>query len=108
MTHAVVSTFVLCSVEDQAQTLAEIRRVLKPEAPLLFLEHVRSDDPRLARWQDRLERAWGVVSFGCHPNRRTRDRIESAGFELDAIERRELPRSPPLVRPAITGRAIAR
>jgi SAM-dependent methyltransferase len=104
---AVVSTFVLCSVDDQAQTLAEIRRVLTAGAPLLFLEHVRSDEPRLARWQDRLERPWGLVAFGCHPNRRTRDRIKSAGFVFDAFERRDLPRSPPLVRPAIMGRAIA-
>jgi ubiquinone/menaquinone biosynthesis C-methylase UbiE len=103
----VVSTFVLCSVGDQAQTLAELRRVLKPGGTLLFLEHVRSDDPRLARWQDRLERAWGVVAFGCHPNRPTRDALEAAGFDLEAIECGELPKSPPLVRPMISGRAVA-
>jgi SAM-dependent methyltransferase len=102
----VVSTFVLCSVEDEARTLAEIRRVLRPNGELLFIEHVRSDEPRLARWQDRLERPWGVVALGCHPNRRTRDRIEEAGFELAAIEPGELPRSPAIVRPMISGRAV--
>src|SRR5262249_11047048 len=66
----VVSTFVLCSVDDEARTLAEIRRVLRPGGTFLFIEHVRSDEPRLARWQDRLERPWGVVALGCHPNRR--------------------------------------
>src|SRR5919197_125579 len=50
----VVSTLVLCSVRDQDQALAEIRRVLKPGGELIFMEHVRADEDRLARWQDRL------------------------------------------------------
>ena len=100
-----VSTFVLCSVADQTRALAEIRRVLKPDGTLLFIEHVRSEDERLARWQDRLERPWGIVAFGCHPNRRTRAGIEAAGFAFDAIESGEVPKSPQLVRPMISGRA---
>src|SRR6187397_2674829 len=43
-----VSTLVLCTVSDQAQALRELRRVLKPGGQLLFIEHVRSDDPRVA------------------------------------------------------------
>jgi SAM-dependent methyltransferase len=104
----VVSTFVLCSVDDQDAALAEIRRVLAPGGRFLFLEHVRADDPRLARRQDRLERPWGFVAFGCHPNRPTGERIEAAGLEVEAIERGELPNSPRLVRPLITGRAVKR
>src|SRR5690348_18405554 len=49
----VVSTLVLCGVDDQARSLREIRRVLRPGGQLLFLEHVRSADPALARFQDR-------------------------------------------------------
>jgi ubiquinone/menaquinone biosynthesis C-methylase UbiE len=104
----VVSTLVLCSVGDQDDALAEIRRVLKPGGRFLFIEHVRSDDDRLARWQDRLERPWRVVAFGCHPNRATLDRIEAAGFEVEALEAGALPNAPRLVRPMITGRAVAR
>jgi SAM-dependent methyltransferase len=104
----VVSTLVLCSVGDQDDALAEIRRVLRPDGRFLFIEHVRSDDERLARWQDRLERPWGVVAFGCHPNRATLDRIEAAGFKVDAVETGALPNAPRLVRPMISGRAGAR
>lgn len=102
----VVSTLVLCSVEHQDRALAEIRRVLKPGGRLLFIEHVRSDEPRLARWQDRLERPWGVA-MGCSPNRATLERIEAAGFDVEELEHGKLPKSPPIVRPLISGRAIA-
>ena len=50
----IVVTLVLCTVSNPARALAEIRRVLAPGGRLLFLEHVRSDDSRIARWQDRL------------------------------------------------------
>jgi len=104
----VVSTLVLCSVRDQDRTLAEIRRVLRPDGRFLFVEHVRSEEPGLARWQDRLERPWGVVAFGCHPNRATLARVEPAGFELESVEHWTMPSSPPIVRPMVTGRAVAR
>ena len=60
----VVSTLVLCTVADPEAALDEIRRVLRPDGSLLFLEHVRSDDARLARWQDRLHGLWGATAGG--------------------------------------------
>ena len=41
----VVSTLVLCGVDDQPRAVREIRRVLRPGGRFLFLEHVRSADP---------------------------------------------------------------
>jgi ubiquinone/menaquinone biosynthesis C-methylase UbiE len=104
----VVSTLVLCSVDDVDRALSEIHRVLRPGGQLLFVEHVRSDDPRRARWQDRLERPWMILADGCHPNRPTLDHIESGPFEVVEVERSELPQSPPIVRPLVAGRAVAR
>jgi ubiquinone/menaquinone biosynthesis C-methylase UbiE len=104
----VVSTLVLCSVDDVDQALAEIHRVLRPGGQLIFVEHVRWEDPRRARWQDRLERPWTVLADGCHPNRATLERIEAGPFEVVDVERSELPQSPPLVRPLVAGRALAR
>src|SRR3984957_12736463 len=49
-----VSTLVLCGVSDQPRALRQLRRVLRPGGQLLFIEHVRSGDPRLVRRQHRL------------------------------------------------------
>jgi ubiquinone/menaquinone biosynthesis C-methylase UbiE len=101
-----VSTLVLCSVESPEAAAAEIRRVLRPDGRFLCIEHVRSpDSERLARWQDRLERPWGWVAAGCHPNRDTLRTLEAAGLDPGRISRDELPKAPPLARPLIRGSA---
>ena len=82
-----------------------MKRVLKPGGRLLFLEHVRSEDPGLARWQDRLEKPWRFLGDGCHCNRDTVATIEASPFELERVEHDRLPKAPPLVRPLVRGSA---
>jgi len=101
----VVVTLVLCTVTDPARALAEIRRVLAPGGRLLFLEHVRSDDPRIARWQDRLNGLNQIIAHGCHCNRATLDAIRAAGFTIVDVTRGEFPKAPPFVRPLVLGAA---
>jgi ubiquinone/menaquinone biosynthesis C-methylase UbiE len=100
--HA-VSTLVLCTVDDPAKSLSELRRVLKPDGTLVFLEHVRADEAALARWQDRLHPLWVRVGHGCHCNRPTLDTIRAAGFTVDDVDHGRLPKAPPIVRPMIAG-----
>ena len=99
----VVSGLVLCSVEDPARALAEARRVLVEGGALLYLEHVRSESRARAWWQDRLERPWGVLGGGCHPNRPTGQTIADAGFQIEQLEQGEFPKGGPLVQPLIRG-----
>ena len=82
----VVSTWTLCSIPDLDQALAEIRRVLKPDGQLLFLEHGRAPDASIARWQDRLAPVFRGLA-GCNPNRQIDASIEAAGFRFMDIER---------------------
>jgi len=100
-----VFTLVLCTVPDPAAALKEAARVLKPGGELLFVEHVRSSEPGLARWQDRLERPWRFLGDGCHCNRDTVATIEASPFHVERVERGELPKAPPLVRPLVHGKA---
>ncbi len=100
--NTVVFTLVLCSVPDQAAALAEARRVLKPRGLLLFYEHVRAQEARLARWEDRLERPWGFFAAGCHPNRDTVRALEGAGFKIEELERFDVPGAF-LARPHVQG-----
>jgi ubiquinone/menaquinone biosynthesis C-methylase UbiE len=100
----VVSTLVLCGVGSQTEALAEIRRVLKPGGRLIFIEHVRSDDPGVARLQDRMNWLNRVVAC-CDCNRATLAAIEAQGFEVAGLERTELPKTPKFVRPLIVGTA---
>jgi ubiquinone/menaquinone biosynthesis C-methylase UbiE len=100
---AVVASLVLCTVADLDQALAEIGRVLRPGGRLRFYEHVRATDPRLARWQDRLERPWGWLVGGCHPNRDTVAAITAAGLQLVALDRFDLAAMPALARPHVLG-----
>jgi ubiquinone/menaquinone biosynthesis C-methylase UbiE len=101
----VAVTLVLCTVSDPQVALAEIKRVLKPGGQLLFLEHVRSRNPDLAKWQDRLEGPWRFLGDGCHCNRDTVSAISAAGFELGDVERPEFPKGLPLIKPMAKGAA---
>lgn len=89
-----VVTFTLCSVQDAARCLSEIRRVLRPEGRLLFLEHGLSGDAAVARWQNRLNPLWRPLAVGCNLNRPVLGSLRAAGFEIEEVEEYYLPKAP--------------
>lgn len=106
---AAVVSLVLCSVPDQAVALAEVRRVLRPGGRLHFWEHVRAEEPGLARVQAVLDRTvWPTLGGGCHTSRDTAAAITAAGFTLEHVERFRFPvtRVPSPAAPQILGTAL--
>jgi ubiquinone/menaquinone biosynthesis C-methylase UbiE len=82
----VVTTWTLCSIPDAPRAVAEMRRVLRPEGRLLFVEHGCSPDPRIRWWQDGLTPIWRRIGGGCHLNRAITDLITSAGFRIERLD----------------------
>ncbi len=101
-----VVTLVLCTVPDPTAALAEIARLLKPGGRLLFIEHVRAEEPGLARWQDRLERPWHFLGDGCHCNRDTVATIEASPLVVGDVQHDKLPKAVPIVEPLVRGSAM--
>jgi ubiquinone/menaquinone biosynthesis C-methylase UbiE len=78
----VVMTWTLCSIPDAPRALREMRRVLKPDGQLLFVEHGQSPDGSVKKWQDRLTPIWKRIAGGCHLNRPISGLLEQAGFHI--------------------------
>jgi ubiquinone/menaquinone biosynthesis C-methylase UbiE len=107
--NIVVFTLSLCTVKDVSGALIEAARVLRPTGRLLILEHVRSRDPRLASWQDRLAPVQRLIADGCNPNRDALTALRQARYEFAWLEEFDEQRMPlPIVRPLILGSAISR
>lgn len=101
----VVSTLVLCGVSDQPRVLRQLRRVLRPGGQLLFIEHVRSGDPRLARRQDRMNPVNRLLVC-CDCNRPTLTSIQEAGFIVTRVEHLTWQKVPSFASPLIVGSAV--
>ncbi|MGZ9151617.1 MAG: class I SAM-dependent methyltransferase [Nitrospira sp.] len=90
----VVSTWTLCTIPDPVQALQEVARVLKPGGHFLFLEHGRSEDQKIAAWQDRLNPIQNVVGCGCHLNRQIDRLITQSGLSIAHLDRFSMPGVP--------------
>lgn len=104
----VVSTLVLCSVENPLKVVSEIRRILKPGGRFLFLEHVAAPaGTGLRRAQVCVKPIWQCFGDGCRPDRETWRVLEDAGFAtLDCEHYRETTLFMPIVAPHIAGVAV--
>lgn len=85
--ESVVTTWTLCTIAEAGRALREFQRVLRPDGRLIFVEHGRSPDPEVVRWQDRLTPIWRRIAGGCHLNRPIDRLIAESGFAIEEMER---------------------
>jgi ubiquinone/menaquinone biosynthesis C-methylase UbiE len=102
----VVTTLVLCTVDDPGAALAEIIRVLRPGGRLLAIEHVRSPNPAQARFQDLVRPVWQRVGHGCRCNRDSAALLAASPLRLEHLERFQVPKAAKFVRPGLEAVAI--
>jgi ubiquinone/menaquinone biosynthesis C-methylase UbiE len=91
-----VVTWSLCSIPNPAKALVQIKRVLKKDGCLIFIEHGQADDPSVVAWQNRLTPMWKAIAGGCHLNRNVDTIIESSGFRITELRRTYLPGPRPI------------
>lgn len=83
---SVVSTFTFCSIDGIDSAITEMKRVLKPDGRLIFLEHGVSCEPKVSKWQNRVNPFYKIFSDGCNLNRDIKDIIQRNNFEFEHIE----------------------
>ena len=83
---SVVCTWTLCSIPNPEPAVAEMFRALKPGGRLIFVEHGRSDEPAIYKWQRRIEPIWKVIGGGCHLTRKADELIAAAGFTITRLD----------------------
>lgn len=90
----VVTSFTLCSVDDPAAVLSEIRRIIRPDGQALFLEHGLAPDAAPAKWQRRIEPIWKRMAGNCHLSRPIAAAYEAAGFAVEKHGAHYMPKTP--------------
>jgi ubiquinone/menaquinone biosynthesis C-methylase UbiE len=89
-----VSTFTLCSIDNVGQALMEVFRVLQPGGRFLFLEHGLSPEPRVQKWQRRLNWLHVRLANGCHLDRNMKELVAAQPFSSVEVDEFYLERMP--------------
>ncbi len=78
----VLSTLVLCSVEDPQKVIAEIQRVLKSNGKFVYIEHVKAHEHSwiCSSFQKMIKKPWKWFFDGCHVTRDTSATIQRGNF----------------------------
>jgi ubiquinone/menaquinone biosynthesis C-methylase UbiE len=87
----VIVTYALCTIPDPVAALREMARVLKPGGEILFTEHGRAPDPKVARWQARIDPVWKRIAGGCHSGRDIPSLFRAAELDLVRMEEMYVP-----------------
>ncbi len=87
----VVITYTLCTIPDTIAALREIKRVLKQNGQILFVEHGKAPDASVLKWQNRINPFWKKIGGGCNLNRDIPNTFTKNGFKMNNLQTMYLP-----------------
>jgi ubiquinone/menaquinone biosynthesis C-methylase UbiE len=93
----ILVTYTLCSIPNLNEALNEIKRVMKPEAKILFCEHGIAPDLKVRKWQNRINPLWSKMFGGCNINRDIPLILSDSGFKVNNLQQMYLPSTPKIV-----------
>ena len=93
----VLITYTLCTIPNLADSLKEIKRVMKNDAEMIFCEHGIAPDLRIQNWQNKINPLWGKLFGGCNINRDIPTILVNSEFKIQTLEQMYLPSTPKIV-----------
>ncbi len=87
----VVVTYSLCTIPNPVKALREMRRILKSDGEILFCEHGRAPDSKVAKWQRRIDPIWSKLAGGCQSGRDIPSLIDQAGLKTTELNQQYIP-----------------
>ena len=90
----VLTAYTMCSVDDPARVLRELRRVLRPGGSILFIEHGLAPERAVQRWQRRLDPVSTRLLGNCHMSREVSGAFDRAGFDTERLGCEYVPDTP--------------
>ena len=93
----VLITYTLCTIPNLADSLKEIKRVMKNDAEMIFCEHGIAPDLRIQNWQNKINPLWGKLFGGCNINRDIPKILVNSEFKIQTLEQMYLPSTPKIV-----------
>lgn len=84
-------TWTFCTIPDPISAIHEIRRVLKPNGKLIFVEHGKAKEDAVVKWQNRINPIWKRLAGGCELNRAPDLSLLDNGFKFATMEEGYVP-----------------
>ena len=88
---SIVITYTLCTIPNANLAFEELRRVLKPNGQILFVEHGKAPDATVLKWQNRINPIWKKIGGGYHLNRDIPEIFNYNGFQINDLKTMYLP-----------------
>ena len=93
----ILITYTLCTIPEIKSSLSEIKRIMKKDGKIIFLEHGISPDQKVQKFQNLLNPIWGKIFGGCNLNRDIPSLLVESGLKINKLNKMYLPKTPKFI-----------